>query len=238
MFKKCQVVLLHTKDKSPLMIDNNSLSPDYLRLMYAKSFGFDQFDHNKNLRHTFKHHLYILSDDEIVDGDYFLYMFGDKSTWEIVIAETKLGNPNDRKNCKKIIATTDTSLTVGRLEHTENCRFPDEKEFVQMPLPQLPQEFIERYVESYNKGKPITDVLVEYESYDISTLTSNTKDFPNLEIQLPKVNQKDNTIDIKVTKDSWTREEVHNLMMQAWIHGQSKPDCHYMVREKWIEENL
>jgi|LakMenE18May11ns_1017448.scaffolds.fasta_scaffold9857460_1 hypothetical protein len=42
----------------------------------------------------------------------------------------------------------------------------------------------------------------------------------------------------KSSDKMYTKKEVHNLMTQAWIHGQSKPDCHYTVRENWIEQNL
>jgi hypothetical protein len=36
----------------------------------------------------------------------------------------------------------------------------------------------------------------------------------------------------------FSAEEVENLLMQAWIHGQAQPDCHYTVRENWIKQTI
>ena len=105
----------------------------------------------------------------------------------------------------KIIATTDISLK----------------------LPQPSQQFIEKYIESYNKGEIITDVLVEYHGsfghYDGDTWYA------------PKVNPKDNTITIKKLKDSWNREEVIKLLN---ILNNTLNIGSDLTLEQWIEENL
>jgi len=75
--------------------------------------------------------------------------------------------------------------------------------------------------------------MVEYDGYNKST----TWEYDEPEIIELKVD-KNNCITITKVKDSWTREEVHNLLMQAWVHGQANSVCHYEIREKWIEENL
>lgn len=39
-------------------------------------------------------------------------------------------------------------------------------------------------------------------------------------------------------KELYTKEEVHNLMTEAWINGEAKPNQHYTVREEWVEKRL
>ena len=228
--------MIPTNQKASLMIDRNesSWSDTYNKLLYSKNFDFDEFDHTKNFTHTNKQHLYILSDDKTKEGDWCIQLTLGGYVENLV----KVGENDTSKLRKKIVATTDTSLIIGRLIHTENCQFLDEKEFVQKSLPQPSQQFIEKYAESYNSGKPIEEVEVEYEMCETYRMDECNSRFHCCENPDKLKINPNNTINTKLVKDYWTRDEVHNLMMQAWIHGQSKPDCHYMVREKWIEENL
>ena len=90
-------------------------------------------------------------------------------------------------------------------------------------LPQPSQQFIEKYIESYNKGEIITDVLVEYdEVYDINHYTENfnyntislKEEKINFRYNL-KVNPKDNTITINLVKKIlYTQEQVIKLLHQ------------------------
>ena len=93
-------------------------------------------------------HLCIISDDEIKENDYCLNL-----ETNTVFKMHKHGLPTGNRN-KKIIATTDTSLLKLRT---------DVPEYWSDSLPQPSQQFIEKYIEEYNKGNVITDVLVEYE---------------------------------------------------------------------------
>ena len=71
---------------------------------------------------------------------------------------------------REVLATTDTSLYI----HQKETPYLPERVF---HLPQPSKQFIEKYIEEYNKGAVITDVLVEYETlYDIELLI-DTKDF-------------------------------------------------------------
>ena len=79
------------------------------------------------------------------------------------------------KESKSIIAVTDSSFD----------------------LPSIPQSFIERYVEEYNKGNIIEDVMVEYDH-----------NLPEYGGVMPRVSATDNTINIKIIKDSWNRAEL------------------------------
>ena len=146
--------------------------------------------------------LYIISDDEIKENNTHFY---NPHSGQLHIS----GNHTDyiainKNGCKKIIATTDVSLG----------------------LPQPSQQFIQKYIEEYNKGNVITDVLVEYNYF----LDDNgVLPYWNL-----KVNPKDNTITIKKVKDSWNREEILNDIEQAIIQGLDIGQ----YRDKWIKENL
>lgn len=172
-------------------------------------------------------HLYIISDDEIKEGDYHITSdhegYGDKKY--------------------KIIATTDTSL---KIESELNAYYRNGIGGANS-LPQPSQQFIERFIESYNKGEVITDVLVEYEPF---VMTSGYSILKNDEIKNKnnwiyelKVNPKDNTITIKKLKDSWNREELkilfkkHEKDVIKYINSLG-PSATPSFNDKWIEENL
>lgn len=115
--------------------------------------------------------LYLISDEEIKEGDYILskFYYEDKCVtnrafnWILTkVREIKNGkifsNPlsnlegggcsSDSSNSFKVIATTD------RLRLSETNTITD-------VLPKLPKEFIESYIKSYNEGSPLSKVLVE-----------------------------------------------------------------------------
>ena len=92
-------------------------------------------------------------------------------------------------------------------------------------LPKPSQSFIEKYIEKYNKGEQITDVLVEY--------WAHTEEHPQL-----KINPKDNTITIKPVKDSWNREEVVQLASNAFRAGHARGFSGYPMTENWTKQTL
>ena len=166
-------------------------------------------------------HLYILSDEEIKEGDWFVGFAdgsikpfvkqADESTVEINNWQL---NKKGHSSNKKIIATTNKSIILPE-------RFPS---FTYLPQPS--QSFIEKFLEEYNKGNVITDVMVEYESIGAYANPKYDSDY-----QL-KINS-DNTINISIPKDSWSREEVTTLLYSLNRDKEGNFDC-----TKWIEENL
>ena len=157
-------------------------------------------------------HLYVLSDDEIKEGDWCYDLKNN------CILQAKSSYEGMR--IKKIIATTDTTLG----------------------LPQPSRQFIEKYIEEYNRGNIITDVLIEYELISNEEYFGNTvnpdNDVPYFDEKL-KINPKDNTITIKKVKDSWNRGEVIILLKK--VLAESKEQYSLLDRvgiNKWIEENL
>ena len=188
-FKRAKVVMLPTNEKTNIINTNQGLlynSNDYI--------GINQ-------------HLYIISDDEIKEGDYY-----------IIDDIPELLKNNGLKfiddYCKKVIATTDTSLG----------------------LPQPSKQFIEKYIEEYNKGNIITDVLVEYEY-----LLDDRAVLPYWNL---KVNTKDNTITIKKLKETYNKEELCQILEKYTSFLWSEVGIHYPIslgndaKDKFINREL
>ena len=217
-FKKAKVVMLATNK-----IETES------RIGYYKdtlSLGNSKYDKRLSLFRSIDgtstpnpQHLYIISDDEIKENNTHFY---NPHSGQLHIS----GNHTDyiainKNGCKKIIATTDTSLKIDNPNY-------DIGKLAYITLPQPSQQFIQKYIEEYNRGNIINDVLVEYgiiyegRSYDLYNPDKL------------KVNLKNNTITIKKVKDSWNREEILNDIEQAIIQGLDIGQ----YRDKWIKENL
>ena len=251
-FKRAQVIMLPTNNKSLLHIN-------YSKLQLNK---FEQLDVNNQ-------HLYIISDDKIKKGDWcydksnnrivkIIYKHPKTKSHYFVSANVntedeilKKGYSVELEELKKIIATTDTSLTITTYYEIEGNQ--------QIQLPQPSQQFIEKYIESYDKSEVITDVLVEYE-FDKVIMACTCKDnsigcsfayydgideccrkrFPNGEYwnktYKVKINPKDNTITIRKLKDSWNREELINKLKK--FNCSVEIDMSLDKFNKWIEENL
>ena len=211
-FKREQVVMLPT---------NNTVNA--LKGYSDKSLLFKYSPEYKSIPAEIKFvsyfHLYIISDDEIKKGD-----------WKYCTNKKMFGQDLATTiHTKKIIATTDRSLQINTFYKVTGV--------FDGGLPQPSQQFIEKYIEEYNKGNIITDVLVEYETLKT---TANNKHFGEGHIysitNKLKINPKDNTITIKKLKDSWNREEVSNLIkLFANNYQYASNDIGY---NKWIEENL
>jgi len=223
MFKKVRVALLAT----------NQLSRMVLGHKIKELYWLDMPEKSNNWTSQY---LYFLSNDEIKEGD---WIYGnckhtslEKDNYRVFEC-TRIGNTgivfgeigdtlvsSDSINwCKKIIATTDSTLIFNHED------FP-----VTVPLlPQPSQSFIEKYIKEYNNGTPITEVLVEY--------WAHTEEYPQL-----RVDPKDNTITIKKVKNSWSREEVVEKLIECCVEisstngtliGKSPAELY-----KWIETNL
>lgn len=218
MFKKCKVVLLSTNQKTaPIGIDLRGK-------LYNSTINLKSY------------HLYITSDEEINKGDWIYHPVYKTIYQWIKNADIKF----DRIDAKKIIATTDNSLTnkeyTGVIDESNGV-----KEHWNNQLPSPSQSFIDKYISNYNKGNIITDVMVGYE---VATSYNWNEGLRNKEYL--KVS-KDNTITIKRIKDSWNREEVVTMCFKMQHeYTEYKKSCHYgpNMREiaewadNWIEQNL
>ena len=228
-FKKAKVVMLPTNETKG-DFSKERIYPCLLKY----SWMFDENETGKliysdsNIRTpTQLQHLYIISDDEIKEGDWYYCKRLNK-----IFQAIKGITYNIEGNEHKIIATTDESLN----------------------LPQPSKQFIQKYIEEYNKGNVITDVLVEYENVYIDAfgtkIVQHKKDSNSYLKQctfinsILKVNPKDNTITIKKTKENYTKEEVIRLLERYISFLWKEIGIHYPIslgkdaKDKFINSEL
>lgn len=147
-------------------------------------------------------HLYITSNDEIKEGDWVIFL--DRKLLYQVEYTSQCADYNNDNDCKKIIATTNNSLRIGgNTGKRENG--------ISIPLPQIPQQFIEYFITEYNKGNIIIKVLVEYEITPMGKVIieygAEEKDVASLTLN------PDNTINIKPVKiEMYSRDKVIKLL--------------------------
>jgi hypothetical protein len=107
-------------------------------------------------------HLYILSNEEIKEGDWVY----DK-VLNIIFQTDKYTNlkyVNQTDYVKKVISTTDSNLKIYESETLASASgFSLKSEDIL--LSQIPQQFVEYYISEYNRGNVINKVLVEAELY-------------------------------------------------------------------------
>lgn len=178
------------------------------------------------------YHLYILSDDKVKNGDYVCPV-NYQGVWTFQKAPCPLPYWGNSKECQKVIATTDFSLKQF-IPHMD-CNGQGCDDCLNRLLPQPSQSFVDKYVAEYNKGNVITEVMVEYD--ELPNLWDEKKEFGECKL---KVNPKDNTITIKKIKDSWTRDEVANLIriFRSELLAEVLTGNVSGFTENWIENNL
>ena len=234
--RECKVIMLATKNReiSNIGILNN----DKLYCSNIKEFGFKP------------QHLYIISDDEIELNDWvynstdnILLQFNNLTGCILANQQKeKYGN----KTYHKVIATTNNkiSINLGKEKWVAPTNSTYDQIYTRLcPFPQPSQQFIEKYVEEYNKGNVIDRVMVEYDIDISKSPYTSSKMNRVLKVMLkslgdkliPKINPKDNTITISKIKDSWNREEVINLLYK---HTEELLSDNKKSLEDWIEENL
>lgn len=233
-FKKCQVVMFPTNEKASIH--------SYMYKLGLRDKPIETYKMNGNNQISYAQHLYILSDEEVKEGDWVYCSNGN-------IKQITKDNLGDKfiENWKKIIATTNKlNIHPNIADSYRSGNW----------LPQPSQSFIEKYVEQYNKGNQIVDLLVGYEeeywaarnqfnpnSIDFKVYTLEDKEkyqgvmFDYHPVKL-KINSKDNTITIKKVKESWNRDEVAALLNSLYVEFAAYPIMNIDLKNKWIEENL
>lgn len=261
-YQRCDVVMLPTAQPPYKMPYDKHIPESNLilgleeSLNYSRTLGFkkspdeDLFPSLHSIGNYSKQmyqHLYILSSEEIKEGDG--YYFSKSSSVHKHLGTLSLDkSKHDGDKCYKIIATTDESLVL----HNNTA-------FAKL-LPQPPLEFIKAYIEAYNKGEKIEKVLVEYDlsmgyctncgAYQLASYVvcnyngiCKGKVIPTHRLKINSSNE----ITIKKVKKSWTREEVVvNCLKMQHDYSKYKEGCHFgpNMREiadwtdKWIKENL
>jgi hypothetical protein len=253
------VVLLSTNEKVNVLkgYKNRSLL-----------FNFKSSYHNEGElieRELAYFHLYITSDEEIKEGDWVIQFDSNNKSYRMKYFYSKIVKFEPRKYInygkgsyifKKIIATTDTSLGIEEAINKANsspCEVGSTG-WISIKqanlLPQPSPQFISKYIEQYNKGNIITNVLVEYEEFhglntsltEISSFNNNPVDYgKDYRIKVDSHNQ----ITIKpVQPKLYTEEEVKQIAWKAYTHTYPKMSPSYIADNvipefnNWFEENL
>lgn len=174
--------------------------------------------------YSINYHLYITSDDEIKEGDWFYNTFNDHQPK----IQQRKGNWRTCFNQHKIIATTDKFLTKEIIElEGIGGRIARHELF-----PQPSKAFIEKYC----KRGGIDEAIVEYKEDNNPSLWGQDIGVATL---IPKTNSR-NEITIHPIKNSWTREEVESLLKSAWGNGYNNGQAGASTSRSldWIKDNL
>ncbi len=232
MKKKCKIIILPTEDKNAVVYMNNyhELTDSY-KGTYTPQ------------------HLYLISDDEIKEGDWVIangklgkYSIDEENRTHDVASEEGIYPFKDCQYIKKVIASTD-NLRV----YDDECEMP-----ASYRIPKFSEDFIKAYVKANGK---IDEVMVEYtEEKDcwrsrdkFDTIEVYSKEDADKYIcimdyypSIPKLRD-DNTVIISEAKTMYSRDEVENLVKKALFYGVKHqvtvPFTIYDVN-KWIKENL
>jgi hypothetical protein len=229
-FKRAQVVKTTTDNKENALKGYNDNS-----LIFKHTANYKTIEAEEGFTKFF--HLYVVVEEEIKDGWFYnphsghIHKIGIHSDLKYI----------NRNKCLKVIASTDTTLVSNPTHYADGTkRAFHTTEYI----PQPSQQFIEKYIESYNKSEFITDVLVEYEKVvemrqgypKPSTINSKTEwNYDKIISYNLKVNPKDNTITIKKLKDSWNLEEMCSNMQYYMEHCKR---AGYITPHQWLKENL
>lgn len=164
--RKCTVIMLPTSKVSKLYIFRNILTLNNYEAIFQEELQGQ--------------HLYILSDEPIKEEDYGLV----NGVQVVKCLHNNTAKYWNEQKVPKVIATTDKDLDA--------CEFCDGvNNKIHNHLSQIPESFVKTYIETYNQGNVITEVLVEYEKFE--KWIGNAMHGKNIMINQPKLN-KDNTI--------------------------------------------
>lgn len=153
MWKNCEVVMLSINRKANLVGKHLVLNKEGKLYIWDT----DKLGVQNSLPIQ---HLYILSDEEIKEGDYYLDEHNN-------IGKAFKNNAGFYRNCKKIIATTDKSLIIKNDCDCGATTYEGCSQCLKQ-VPQLPQSFIKKFVEEYNKGNIITETKVNSKPFYVT----------------------------------------------------------------------
>lgn len=230
MFKECRVVMLPTNEKSQIVILSDTLCYNGSKYLF-------------NSKEYQLQHLYIISDEWIVGGDWCIN--------DHIDTLYQVSNSGSYGNWNKVIASTDPSLKIeeivdgGKWSKLNIGQPVKQYKF----LPQISKSFVEECIERYNAGDPLYEVMVEYEGFICknghymgfqTTCTyphCEEYNYPQLKISSDNTITPEEiaTVHSKKIKTSWNREEVIDLIKRnterltnSWISSDID----------WIDENL
>lgn len=224
-------MVVHRRGKVIALAHNNRNTTLTLYNGKEMSLNRDRLEYHTN------QHLYVYIKDKIEELDWFLIngclvrQCAKRSKTTVI---DTIGGEHHESVCEKIVCTTDTLYRNA----TQN---------LYVTVAHLPIEFILKFVEYYNKGEVISDVVLEYEDafkgYQTWIEKIDTPPFHgNLKLKLLKeLPYKP----IKTSKPLWTFEEVEEIVRKAFLLYKADytgyPGLIESSKEKenaWINENL
>jgi hypothetical protein len=246
-YQECNVVILSTDKTSKLGLHSD------------KKLNLHDSELTKNLPHYQPQHLYILSNDEIKEGNWVIAL-DTNIVFKCNAYEAEKPIKQFKNLYKKIIATTDSSLEI-----------PDRNgapQYDPYGLPQIPKSFIEYFISEYNKDNVISKVLVEVEHSSKNSTVNLLCNDGNFQIKLNQNNeifilteQKQETLEnfalelgyvwentessarrvlekfFEYQKQSYSREEVVKLLINHTINLRNKEND-LEFTNNFIQQNL
>jgi hypothetical protein len=211
IWKQKEIVLLPTEGKSPIV-----------KTIGKKEFLFNSDNFEKFASDDYCH-LYIIDDSEIKEDELPCWCIN-KNRDTVYQVQTLKGSIN----WNKIIASTDTICIRDSGWDASKDDY----------LPRIPQSFVEHFITEFNKGNVITNVMIEYESCKQPESCNNSLSKKCICPKGIKINPKDNTINIKPIKDTFSREEVETLLHS--LYSFCTTDCSYdgVEFDNWLSKNL
>lgn len=199
MKKTFKVVMLPTEKATGLCKDKRATNYPNL-LNHHKPNFYNELGTND--KWTENYHLYIISDDEIKEGDWYI------NTAQLpnkVLQHSKEGVEFAKRHnmiLSKIVATTDKSL------------FKDKENIggYKQTIPQIPESFIQAYIKAYNEGKPITEVDLEMEIIETTGLNLHRNGYNINQFKIKT--RPDNTVIVRESK-MYSRDEVIRLLEKS-----------------------
>lgn len=225
MKKSHKVVMLATEDKVGLGVIFKQINASYSDLGHEEA-GNLIINVNPTLVESNEffeaQHLYILSDEDIVEGDWLIHY-----PTKLIIQDTT--GDNNWMGSKKVIATTDTFLTSPATLQFGNMEMVDinedgshyhykgetelslsRKELIakSVLLPLVPQSF----VEDYAKAGGIDEVELLYTKTEQIHIDTQTVVGHHVEL---KINKNGTVVIVKPREKRYSKEEVHTLVYNA-----------------------
>ncbi len=237
MKKTHKLVMLPTEKASHIYLINKTNKLGFVTGEHPEDL--EQFP--QTIKETQNQHLYILSDDEIKEGDWFMNLSDKGNFVDNCIAEGKgervVWNLKAEINSlRKIVATTDTSLSIKIKDSNPYGNF------IFKVLPQLPESFILAYIKAYNEGKPITEVDLKIEEagkYNVDELRENhLKGLSHSYDKPMKIKTRgDNTVIIHQSK-IYSKAEVDEIIWKYKTYIDMLDHPQDASTKNWIKENL
>lgn len=233
-FIECDVIMLKKAKR-----DYNGKHITLLGLVKNTLDYGESNDDFHNAAWAIQQDLYVLSEDEPQEGDFYYNP-------EINSIQKHLGGSQSiiikRDYCKKVIATTNIELKLPIPESLD--MYP--MSYSPKSLPNVSNEFVQKYIHEYNKGLPIKKVLVEFENTQSCSLypekccgnpleCKNEGECVNLQNLFVS---KDNTITTKLVEKlpkQYDEDRLFNLLQDFLTIPENSIKEHIKL---WIKENL